>query len=140
MCQFQHRNTQNLPRHPADKIDHPPKNLPWTDKFCHFVRFEMAERQGLRAKGRNGNFWQGHIGVLFPSPLGSQPLALSLSIPSVVSCGPGFALRSPASERRRAVVSHLVLPEYRSYGFSHYSLLHDPQFWPGLDTSQPELR
>ncbi len=101
MCQFQNRNTQNLPRHPADKTGYPPKTLPWTDKFCHFVRFEMAERQGLRAKGRNGNFWQGHIGVLFPSPLGPQPsalspqpLALSLSIPSVVSCGPGLALRS----------------------------------------------
>ncbi|MDB5347764.1 MAG: hypothetical protein JWP89_6141 [Schlesneria sp.] len=39
MCQFQHRNTQNLPIHLTDKIGHPPKTLPWTDKFCHFVMF-----------------------------------------------------------------------------------------------------
>jgi hypothetical protein len=50
MCQFQNRNSQFLPTHPTDKIDHPPKNLPWTDKFCHFVRFETrtlpkSERQ-----------------------------------------------------------------------------------------------
>ncbi|MDB5345768.1 MAG: hypothetical protein JWP89_4145 [Schlesneria sp.] len=51
MCQFQHRNSQFLPTHPTDKIGHPPKTLPWTDKFFHFVRFEtktppQSERQG----------------------------------------------------------------------------------------------
>jgi hypothetical protein len=64
MCQFQHRLFQNSPRHVADKIGYPPKTLPWTDKFCHFVRFGRAERQGLRAKGRNGNFWQTYLCVL----------------------------------------------------------------------------
>jgi hypothetical protein len=36
---------------------------------------ELTEGQGLRAEGRNGNFWQVHIGVIFS--LGPGPLPLS---------------------------------------------------------------
>ncbi len=39
MCQALHPRSQNPARHLADKIGYPPKNLPWTDKFCHFVMF-----------------------------------------------------------------------------------------------------
>ncbi len=40
MCQALHPQSQNPARHLADKMGYPPKNLPWTDKFCHFVMFE----------------------------------------------------------------------------------------------------
>ena len=39
MCQCHTVNSQNLARHLVTKSG-PPKNLPWTDKFCHFVMFE----------------------------------------------------------------------------------------------------
>ncbi len=42
MCQYHTVNSQNLARHLADKIGPPPKTLPWTDKFCHFVMFETG--------------------------------------------------------------------------------------------------
>ena len=68
-------NSQNLARHLADKIGTPPKTLPWTDKFCHFVRFGMAKGQGLRAKGKKDTK-RGMPEVALPS-LSPQPLALS---------------------------------------------------------------
>ncbi|MDB5344077.1 MAG: hypothetical protein JWP89_2454 [Schlesneria sp.] len=40
MCQALHPQSRNPARHLADKIGYPRKTLPWTDKFCHFVRFE----------------------------------------------------------------------------------------------------
>jgi uncharacterized protein involved in copper resistance len=40
MCQARHPQSQNPARHLADKMGYPPQNLPWTDKFCHFVMFE----------------------------------------------------------------------------------------------------
>jgi hypothetical protein len=63
MCQCQRRNIQFLPRHITDKMGHPPKNLPWTDKFCHFVMFEAtmvppkSERQ--RRCGTSLAPWEG---------------------------------------------------------------------------------
>jgi hypothetical protein len=40
MCQALHPQSQDPARHLADKMGYPPKNLPWTDKFCHFVMFD----------------------------------------------------------------------------------------------------
>jgi hypothetical protein len=45
MCQSRHPQSQNSARHVADKMGYPPKTLPWTDKFCHFVRFETPSAQ-----------------------------------------------------------------------------------------------
>jgi hypothetical protein len=36
----------------------------------------MAESQGLRAKGRKGNFWLVHVRVLFSLGPGPSPLSL----------------------------------------------------------------
>jgi hypothetical protein len=52
MCQSRHPRSQNPARHLADKIGYPPKNLPWTDKFCHFVMF-AAEVVSHRAIPRS---------------------------------------------------------------------------------------
>jgi hypothetical protein len=84
MCQSQHRQSQDSARHLADKMGTPPKNLPWTDKFCHFVRFGMAEGQGLRAKGKKDSNM--HLPEVAIPSLSPQPLPLSRSASCVMYC------------------------------------------------------
>ncbi len=80
MCQSQHRHSQFLPRHPTDKIDHPPKNLPWTDKFCHFVMFEPNPLPKSDGQGRC--VMRDHS-VVIPAKAGIQKMDIGLpySIP-----------------------------------------------------------
>jgi hypothetical protein len=70
MCQALHPRSQNPPRHLADKMGYPPKNLPWTDKFCHFVMFEttkappQSERQRscvMRCASLGSQFFAGAV-------------------------------------------------------------------------------
>ncbi|MDB5345182.1 MAG: hypothetical protein JWP89_3559 [Schlesneria sp.] len=42
MRQIQLRHSQCPARYLDAKIEDTPKNLPWTDKLCHFVRFETT--------------------------------------------------------------------------------------------------
>jgi hypothetical protein len=86
---------------------HPPKTLPWTDKFCHFVRFGKAEGQGVRAEGKkDSDMYLPEVAIPSLSP---QPLALShgLALPRRIVAGLLFHNRIPiVSEPWSAVARH----------------------------------
>jgi hypothetical protein len=86
MCQSQHRQSQYSARHLADKIGSPPKKLPWTDKFCHFVRFEPPtdpKTESLRMNSCPSNI---RTQPLDKSGIRSPPLPPSQSSGGCVMC------------------------------------------------------
>jgi hypothetical protein len=80
----QHRHFQNPPRRLDVEITDTPKTLPWTDKFCHFVRFDSPVAGRLRAKGKkDSDMYLPEVAI--PS-LALSPWLSAISVPLVVSC------------------------------------------------------